>query len=157
MSGTQAWVDFLSPHFDQFVFYPPVGVWGISSGWHEAIWVYFSIPPESLHSYSYHWSYAPGKGERSKLIHCTHSCSTIFTMEHTWSLRMEVKALCLEVGDCWCLLNIIVEIAIRKFSFYFTHICLFFVNCFVLCFVFCLFVLCVVCCCLSYLSPKDYC
>ena len=50
---------------------------------------------------------------------------------------MEVKALCLEVGDCWCLLNIIVEIAIRKFSFYFTHICLFFVNCFVLCFVFC--------------------
>ena len=58
---------------------------------------------------------------------------------------MEVKALCLDVGDCWCLLNIIVEIAIRKFSFYFTHICLFFVNCFVLCFEFCLFVLCVVC------------
>ena len=38
------------------------------------------------------------------------------------------------------------EIAIRKFSFYFTHISLFFVNCFVLGFVFCLFVLCVVCC-----------
>jgi hypothetical protein len=31
-SGAQARVDFLSPHFDQFVFHPPVGVWGISSG-----------------------------------------------------------------------------------------------------------------------------
>ena len=30
---------------------------------------------------------------------------------------MEVKALCLEVGDCWCQLNIIVEIAIGSFHF----------------------------------------
>jgi hypothetical protein len=57
---------------------------------------------------------------------------------------MEVKALCLEDGDCWCLLNIIVEITKREFSFHFTHISLFCVNCFVLCFV-CLFCVLFVC------------
>ena len=61
---------------------------------------------------------------------------------------MEVKALCLEVGDCWRLLNIIVEIT-KKGSFHFPSFTL---VCFVSIVSFC-----IVCCCLSCPSSNENC
>ena len=73
------------------------------------------MPLESLSCDLYFWSYAQNIGRRSLM---SYSFLTIpmHTCKHTRSLCMEVKALCLKVGDCWYLLNIIVEIVIREFS-----------------------------------------